>query len=90
MRTSQLRAPISGGALARFFVLICGLVFLSSVVQAAPTISGTPKTLIRVNSWYSWVPTASDPAVATSQLRFSIVNKPSWAQFSVYTGDWRA
>jgi hypothetical protein len=86
MRTSALRAPISGGAFARIFVLICGLMLLSSVVEAAPTISGTPKTFIRVNSWYSWVPTASDPKVASSQLRFSIVNKPSWAQFSVYTG----
>jgi hypothetical protein len=86
MRTSQLRAPISGGALATFFALICGLMLLSSAVEAAPSISGTPKTFIRVNSWYSWVPTASDPAVPSSQLRFSIVNKPSWAQFSVYTG----
>lgn len=86
MRTSQLRAPISGGALATFFALICGLMLLSSAVEAAPSISGTPKTLIRINSWYSWVPTASDPQVPNSQLRFSIVNKPSWAQFSVYTG----
>jgi hypothetical protein len=66
--------------------LICGLVLLSSVVQAAPTISGTPKTTFGVNSWYSFTPTASDPAVAASTLRFSILNKPSWATFSVYTG----
>jgi hypothetical protein len=86
MRIPSLRAPISGGAFATFFALICGLMLFSSVIQAAPSISGTPKTFIRVNSWYSWVPTARDPAVASSQLRFSIVNKPAWAQFSVYTG----
>jgi hypothetical protein len=87
MRTSVMRAPISGGAFAVFFALFAsGLMFLSSIAEAAPSISGTPKTFIRVNSWYSWVPTARDPAVPSSQLRFSIVNKPAWAQFSVYTG----
>jgi hypothetical protein len=58
----------------------------SSMVEAAPTISGTPKTTFGVNGWYSFTPTASDPAVAASTLRFSILNKPSWATFSVYTG----
>lgn len=86
MRTSELRAPISGGAFARFFALICGLVFLSSGAQAAPTISGTARTTFGVNSWYSFTPSARDPAVAASTLRYSIVNKPSWAKFSVYTG----
>jgi hypothetical protein len=58
----------------------------SSIVEAAPTISGTPKTSFGVNGWYSFTPTARDPAVAASTLRFSILNKPSWATFSVYTG----
>ena len=86
MRTSELRAPVSGGAFARFFALICGLMLLSSVVQAAPTISGTPRTSFGVSSWYSFTPTGRDPAVAASTLRYSIVNKPSWAKFSVRTG----
>jgi len=86
MRTANLRAPISGGAFATFFALICGLLFFSSIVQAAPTISGTPPTFIRVNSWYTFTPTARDPAVAASTLRYAIVNKPAWAKFSVYTG----
>jgi len=81
MRTSVLRAPISGGAFAIFFTLFAsGLMFLSSVAQAAPTISGTPRTFIRVNSWYTFTPTARDPAVAASSLRYSVVNKPSWAK----------
>jgi hypothetical protein len=59
---------------------------LSSVAQAAPTISGTPRTSFGVNGWYTFTPTARDPAVSASSLRYSIVNKPSWARFSVTTG----
>jgi hypothetical protein len=56
------------------------------VAEAAPTITGTPKTTFGANSWYMFLPTARDPAVAQSTLRYSIVNKPSWALFSVYSG----
>lgn len=84
MRTSTKRAPVPG-VVAIFFAAICTLMLMSTA-EAAPTISGTPKTSILVNSWYSFVPTASDPAVSSSSLRFSIINKPWWAKFSVYTG----
>ncbi|MBM0104243.1 fibronectin type III domain-containing protein [Steroidobacter sp. S1-65] len=84
MRISSLRAPMLG-AFALFFAAICALTLLSSVVEAAPTISGTPKTRFGVNGWYSFQPAASDPA-SRSPLRYSIVNKPSWAKFSVQTG----
>lgn len=86
MRTSKLRAPVSGGAFAMLFALVCGLMLVSEIVEAKPTISGTPRTTFGVKSWYSFTPTASDPAVKSSTLRYSIVNKPSWAKFSVYTG----
>lgn len=85
MRTSTQRAPMVGVS-ALFFALICALSLLSSVAHAAPTITGTPKTSFGTNSWYSFLPTANDPAVAKSTLRYSIVNKPSWALFSVYSG----
>lgn len=85
MRTSSKRAPIRGVS-AIFFAFVCALTLLSSVAEAAPTISGTPRTSFGTLSWYSFQPTASDPAVAQSSLRFSIVNKPSWAKFSVATG----
>src|SRR5262249_39753500 len=39
-----------------------------------------------VSTYYSWAPTARDPAVQQKTLRYSIVNKPSWAVFSVYSG----
>ena len=84
MRTSTLRAPMLG-AFALFFAAICALTLLSSVVEAAPTISGTPNTRFGTNGWYSFQPNASDPASRTA-LRYSIVNKPSWAKFSVQTG----
>ncbi|WP_129776060.1 putative Ig domain-containing protein [Peristeroidobacter soli] len=85
MRTS-LKCTPGFGVSALFFALVCAFSLLSSIAQAAPTISGTPKTTFGVNSWYSWAPTARDPAVEQRTLRYSIVNKPSWAQFSVYSG----
>ncbi len=85
MRTSTKCTP-GLGVSGLFFALICALSLLSGIAQAAPTISGTPKTTFGVNSWYSFQPTARDPAVSQSSLRFSIVNKPAWAKFSVATG----
>jgi hypothetical protein len=41
---------------------------------------------VRVNSYYKFIPTASDPDTATNKLRFTVANKPAWAGFSVYTG----
>jgi hypothetical protein len=83
MRTSSKCTP-SFGVSALFFALVLSL--LSSFAQAAPTISGTPRTTVLVNTYYSWAPTARDPAVEQRTLRYSIVNKPSWAVFSVYSG----
>lgn len=83
MRTSSKCTPTLGVS-ALFFALVLSL--LSSIAQAAPTISGTPRTTANVSTYYSWAPTARDPAVAQKTLRYSIVNKPSWAAFSVYSG----
>jgi len=85
MRTSAKCTPTLG-VYALFFALVCALSLLSSFAHAAPTISGTPRTTATVNTYYSWAPTARDPAVAQRTLRYSIVNKPSWAVFSVYSG----
>lgn len=84
MRTSPKRAPIPGACLL-FFAIVCALFLLGHAAEAAPTISGTPRDSIRINSWYSFRPTATDPQ-STTPLRFYIVNRPSWAKFSVYTG----
>lgn len=49
-----------------------------------PTISGTPSTQVEAGQSYSFTPTASD--TDGDALSFSIQNKPSWATFSVSTG----
>jgi hypothetical protein len=49
-----------------------------------PTISGNPPTQAQAGTAYSFIPTASDPNGKT--LSFSIQNKPSWASFSIATG----
>jgi hypothetical protein len=50
----------------------------------APTISGSPVKSVTVGSAYTFRPTASDANGDT--LKFSILNKPSWATFSTTTG----
>ena len=49
-----------------------------------PTISGNPPTQAQAGTAYSFTPTASDPNGKT--LSFSVQNKPSWATFSIATG----
>jgi len=53
-------------------------------VNDAPTITGTPTTLIAENTIYSFTPTASDDDGQT--LTFNITNKPLWASFNTNTG----
>jgi len=56
-----------------------------SAVNDSPVISGSPSTLIQENLSYSFTPTATDVDL-TDTKTFSIVNKPSWANFSTATG----
>jgi Putative Ig domain len=49
-----------------------------------PTIGGNPPTQAQAGTAYSFKPTASDSNGKT--LSFSIQNKPSWASFSISTG----
>jgi hypothetical protein len=50
----------------------------------APTISGTPATSDAAGSAYMFQPNASGPNGMT--LSFSVANKPTWANFSIATG----
>jgi hypothetical protein len=54
------------------------------VSNAAPTISGVPATSVQTAAAYSFRPTATD--ANGDALSFSIQSKPSWASFSVATG----
>ena len=49
-----------------------------------PTISGNPPTQAQAGTAYSFTPTANDSSGKT--LSFSVQNKPSWASFSIATG----
>lgn len=50
----------------------------------APSISGVAAATVTANEWYSFAPFASDPD--GDALRFSIDNKPPWANFNTSTG----
>jgi hypothetical protein len=83
MRASSA-AGVRGFLSAAAIVLGCAVSGIADA--AAPRISGSPPTTVRVNSYYKFIPTASDPDTATNKLRFTIANKPAWAGFSAYTG----
>jgi hypothetical protein len=50
----------------------------------APTISGTPTTMVMQGNAYSFTPSASDPDGNT--LTFTVANLPGWATFNSTTG----
>ncbi|MGI9341525.1 MAG: putative Ig domain-containing protein [Gammaproteobacteria bacterium] len=52
--------------------------------NSAPTISGTPATVVTANNSYEFVPIASDPD--GDRVTFAISNKPGWASFNTGTG----
>ncbi|HEY0684289.1 MAG TPA: putative Ig domain-containing protein [Steroidobacter sp.] len=56
----------------------------SAQTNLPPTISGTPPTVIKINTSYNFLPTARDPEGAA--LKFSVVNKPSWMAVSPNSG----
>ncbi|MBO2639224.1 tandem-95 repeat protein [Shewanella algae] len=51
----------------------------------APSISGTPADSVDQDSYYSFIPTATDPD--QDPLTFSISNKPAWASFNTASGE---
>ncbi|MGB2521255.1 Ig-like domain-containing protein [Shewanella algae] len=51
----------------------------------APSISGTPAGSVDQDSYYSFIPTATDPD--QDPLKFSISNKPAWASFNTASGE---
>lgn len=52
--------------------------------NSPPTLSGTPNGTVLENSFYDFVPNASDPD--GDSLTFTITNKPGWADFDPTTG----
>jgi hypothetical protein len=58
---------------------------ISPPSNTAPTIGGTPPSVVRVGVNYSFVPTASDRD--GNPIAFTIENKPSWANFDNASGN---
>lgn len=55
-----------------------------TLVNDIPVITGTPDTKVYFDALYRFVPTVTD--VENGLLTFSILNKPSWANFDESTG----
>ncbi|GGH03908.1 hypothetical protein GCM10007415_45130 [Parapedobacter pyrenivorans] len=64
-----------------------GTTTFTVMVNTAPTISGTPTTVVDQGVAYSFVPTASDVDNDMEELTFMITNKPDWADFDTATGE---
>ncbi|HEU4627196.1 MAG TPA: putative Ig domain-containing protein [Steroidobacteraceae bacterium] len=80
--TSNIRISVSDGKLSA--ALPAFSLTVTAGANKAPTISGTPATSVTAGTAYSFKPTASDPDGDT--LSYSVQNKPSWASFSIATG----
>jgi hypothetical protein len=66
-------------SLQSFSITVAG-----AATSSATRISGTPRTTVVARKAYSFRPSASGPDGAT--LSFSVKNLPSWATFSIATG----
>jgi hypothetical protein len=71
------------------FAVVAALASFASIATAQtvnlpPTISGTPPTVIKINTTYNFLPTARDPEGRS--LKFSVVNKPGWMAVSPNSG----
>ena len=64
---------------ASFLIVSSQVPAVAWAANLPPTISGTPKAIIRAGDYYYFGAQASDPE--GKPLRFSIVNKPAWANF---------
>lgn len=70
--------------IAALFLFAVGVSSPAHAANRPPSISGTPASWVYLGSPYSFRPTVSDADGQT--LRFTILNKPSWATFSASTG----
>ena len=77
-----ISATDSGGAISNLTAFIITV----SNTNDAPVISGTPNTTVAEDAVYSFTPSVNDVDTGDTQT-FSISNMPSWAAFSVSTGE---
>jgi hypothetical protein len=79
---TNIRISVSDGrtsaALGAFSIVV------SDGPNRSPTITGTPAGSVQAGTSYSFTPSAADADQDT--LSYSITNKPSWATFSIASG----
>jgi hypothetical protein len=80
--SSRMTITVSDGTLSAS--LPAFTLTVNAAANLPPVISGSPLLTATVGQAYSFTPTASDPEGAT--LTFSIVNKPTWLNFSSTNG----
>ncbi|MCK5818110.1 MAG: DUF5011 domain-containing protein [Psychromonas sp.] len=85
MGTYTLKYNVSDAAGNKANEVTRTIIVKSFVINAAPTIIGTPKTRINVYNTYQFVPVAND--INNDTLTYRIENKPSWAEFNSTTGE---
>ncbi len=71
----------SGGAISN----LSAFAITVSNTNDAPAISGSPSNTIAEDSYYSFLPVATDVDSADSKT-FSVINLPTWASFDTGTG----
>ncbi|MCU7847364.1 MAG: putative Ig domain-containing protein, partial [Candidatus Thiodiazotropha sp. (ex Lucinoma kastoroae)] len=81
---SNIRISVSDGnataSLSAFSITVTD----TADPNQAPTIIGTPPTSVAEGENYRFIPSASD--TDSTNLLFSIINRPSWASFNSSTG----
>ena len=80
--TSNIVISVSDGAIS---TALSSFNITVNNVNDAPTISGTANTTISEDSLYQFIPSVND--IDGDSLSFSIINKPSWANFNTSTGE---
>jgi hypothetical protein len=81
---ASIQISVSDGKSSTSLPMFTITVQAAGTANTAPTIAGTPAASIGAGNAYSFAPTTSD--ANGDALTFSIQNKPSWATFSLSTG----
>lgn len=82
---ANISISVSDGSVAASLAPFSITVSAPTPVNTAPTISGTAPTAGAAGALYTFTPHASD--TDGDAISFSIQNKPSWATFSIATGN---
>lgn len=83
--TSKIRISVSDGKRNASLPAFSIQVTAAPSRNTPPTLTGTPPTAVSAGTRYSFIPSAAD--AEQDILSFSVQNKPTWATFSIATGE---